>query len=358
MNRTLTALAGVFAACGIPCNLSCRTSHRDAQTTRAESPQAADGPLARTVTVLTAGTSAGGQTPCSRMVVGIGSVYCWSSETRRIVKIPTSGGEPTVLGGADEPTPLVLVDSMIYWSEDDRSVNGASIAGGPSHAIVRDAFIYGFCGGVAVDRTGIFWTDEGVFGLPGGSIMRSTLDGRDVRTFASEQNGPTEIAVDTASVYWIDSHAAGRYRGGGPILPMPEDAAPPPPPIGEIMKLDKHGGSPATLASGQVEPGSLVVKGGDVYWISHRPSHIMRAPASGAQAVAVIEAGDPFALAVDDDNIYWADASAGLVMKATRVGGSPTILAKNQGRLAQIAVDKASVYWTTSDGSLARATPK
>jgi hypothetical protein len=292
------------------------------------------------------------------MVVGTGSVYCWSSETRRIVKIPTSGGEPTVLGGADEPTPLVLHDSMIYWAEDDRSVNLASITGGPGHAVVRDAFIYGFCGGVAVDQTGIFWTDEGVFGLPSGSIMRSNLDGRDVVTLASEQNGPTEIAVDGASIYWIDSHAAGRYRNGGPILPMPEDAAPPPPPIGELMKLDKPGGRPATLASGQVEPGSLVVKGGDVYWISRRPSHIMRLPASGGQPVAVIEAGNPSALAVDEESIYWADASAGLVMKAARGGSSPTILASNQGELAQIAVDKDSVYWTTSDGALARATPR
>jgi hypothetical protein len=292
------------------------------------------------------------------MVVGVGSVYCWNSKTLRIVKIPASGGEPTVLGGAAEPGALVLHDSMIYWAESDRSVNGASVAGGPSHTVVRDAFFFGFCGGVAVDQTGIFWTDEGVFGEPTGSIMRSTLGGRDAATLASEQNGPTDIAVDAASIYWIDSHAAGRYHNRGPIMPDPEDASPAPPPVGEIMKLDKRGGSPATLASGQVEPTSLVVKRGDVYWISHRPSHIMRLPASGGQPVAIIEAGDPSALAVDEDSIYWADASAGLVMKAARVGGRPRVLASNQGELAQIAVDEDSVYWTTSDGALVRATPK
>jgi hypothetical protein len=74
--------------------------------------------------------------------------------------------------------------------------------------------------------------------------------------------------------------------------------------------------------------------------------------------VAIIEAGDPSALAVDEDSIYWADASAGLVMKAARVGGRPRVLASNQGELAQIAVDEGSVYWTTSDGALVRATPK
>jgi hypothetical protein len=60
----------------------------------------------------------------------------------------------------------------------------------------------------------------------------------------------------------------------------------------------------------------------------------------------------------DEDSIYWADASAGLVMKAARVGGRPRVLTSNQGELAQIAVDEDSVYWTTSDGALVRATPK
>jgi hypothetical protein len=63
-------------------------------------------------------------------------------------------------------------------------------------------------------------------------------------------------------------------------------------------------------------------------------------------------------VAVDEDSIYWADSSAGLVLKAARVGGSPTVLASNQDNLEQIAVDKDSVYWTTSDGALARGTPK
>jgi hypothetical protein len=45
-------------------------------------------------------------------------------------------------------------------------------------------------------------------------------------------------------------------------------------------------------------------------------------------------------------------------MKAARVGGRPRVLASNQGELAQIAVDEGSVYWTTSDGALVRATPK
>jgi len=247
---------------------------------------------------------------------------------------------------------------MIYWGDDDGTVNGTSAAGGPSRVVVPGATLIPGPGGVAGDPTGIFWTDEGVFGLPSGRIMRSTLDGRDAVPLASEQNGPTEIAVDASSIYWIDSHAAGRYRNGGPIMPGPEDASPPPPPVGEIMKLDKRGGSPATLASGQVEPGSLVVRGGDVYWISHRPSHIMRVPASGGQPVAIVEAGNPSALAVDQDSIYWTDASAGLVMKAARVGGNPRVLASNQGELAQIAVGDDSVYWTTSDGALVRATPK
>lgn len=57
----------------------------------------------------------------------------------------------------------------------------------------------------------------------------------------------------------------------------------------------------------------------------------------------------PDAIAVDDTDVYWADAHAGLVMKCSKSGcnDNPTVLASSQYGMRTIALSNTNVYWST-----------
>jgi hypothetical protein len=92
------------------------------------------------------------------------------------------------------------------------------------------------------------------------------------------------------------------------------------------MKVPLAGGTPTTLASGQMMP---------------------------------------LDLAVDATSVYWTDSTGGTVMKVPLAGGTPTTLASGQSSPDYIAVDGTSVYWTNDadydfadTGTIMKLTPK
>ena len=74
------------------------------------------------------------------------------------------------------------------------------------------------------------------------------------------------------------------------------------------------GGSVTTLASGQNDPGSLVVDGTHVYWVTTAvPSYdgtVNEVPLGGG-SVTTLASGqnDPSSLAVDGTHVYWAHSN-------------------------------------------------
>jgi hypothetical protein len=70
-------------------------------------------------------------------------------------------------------------------------------------------------------------------------------------------------------------------------------------------------------------------------------------------------AGDPVNIAIDEENVYWTDLSAGTVSKIALTGGAPVVLASDQDEPWTVAVDSTSVYWTNSgSGTVMKLTPK
>jgi hypothetical protein len=117
---------------------------------------------------------------------------------------------------------------------------------------------------------------------------------------------------------------------------------------------------PTTLGCSSAPPGRLVVAGGYLYWTVQGAGPIVwRAPlVGGGPEPLVWDTAGAFGLVVDDTYVYYAQVSAGRVMRLPLAGGAPTTLAMGVGEplFLAMASDGASLYWTDGevDGKVVR----
>ncbi len=95
------------------------------------------------------------------------SIYWGDPVTDTIMKVPLSGGCPTVIATA-------------------HLITGCNIA---------------------VDATSVYWTEGS--GDPAGNVMRAPKGGGAATVLASGQEYPSEIAVLGTTLYWLNSAANG-----------------------------------------------------------------------------------------------------------------------------------------------------
>jgi hypothetical protein len=98
--------------------------------------------------------------------------------------------------------------------------------------------------GLARDATNAYWVD----GAAPGTVAKVPLGGGSASPIISQRVGPTDVAVDSLYVYWIE-------QGPGSNT-------------GAIMQATLSGTSPTVLASGQVNPRALFLTSAAVYWVS------------------------------------------------------------------------------------------
>jgi hypothetical protein len=88
-----------------------------------------------------------------------------------------------------------------------------------------------------------------------------------------------------------------------------------------------------------------------VYFTRNKEGTVSRVPRKGGAVVVLASSQDnPRSLAVDANNVYWANEpptyGSGSVMKRALSGGNPTPLATDEPSPAFIAVDANKVYWS------------
>jgi hypothetical protein len=63
-------------------------------------------------------------------------------------------------------------------------------------------------------------------------------------------------------------------------------------------------------------------------------------------------------LALDTNNVYWTDSSAGTVNAVPKTGGTVLVLAQNQSKPMGLAVDDSYAYWSNNLGGAIMRAPK
>jgi hypothetical protein len=117
-----------------------------------------------------------------------------------------------------------------------------------------------------------------------------------------------------------------------------------------------------TLASSDGTYLRLAADASGVYWTSDNgpgQSKILTVGLDGGDITELASAENgPRAIALDLDNVYWADIGdeTAAIKKVSHVGGQPTVMASNQKRPYAIAVAGTDLVWTdTAAGSVLRS---
>jgi hypothetical protein len=270
-----------------------------------------------------------------------------------IVKAPIGGGAVTTLESVTTPAlGPVLVDATSIYWFDEGAVRKADKTDGHNAIVLANPFGGSFYG-MAIDATSLYWCGASSDMAVGGAVVMKV-----------DKMGGSPITLAAEPQFWNASPAVDAtnvyYATGRP--PTMNGVS------GAVVSVPVAGGTPRTLVSGpDVYVGSVAVEGSYVYYVTEPylqgPDTLMRVPVGGGAATTLASESAPIvALAVDSTNVYWGGSGIGL-KSMPLAGGATTEPAPCQFPTG-IAVNNTSLYWVNdydahgSNGSLMRLTPK
>ncbi|MDE3083132.1 MAG: DUF5050 domain-containing protein [Acidobacteriota bacterium] len=157
----------------------------------------------------------------------------------------------------------------------------------------------------------------------GGRIKAANLDGSGAHVLLSGVGSPISVAVDANHVYWT---------GGS-----------------TVMESNLDGTGVTTLYSSTADSlYGVAVNATYIYWADYSAGTIMRADLNGDNVTTLVTGEfDPSSVAIDASHIYWVNwlTSGGTIKEADLNGGNATTLVTGQDLPFALAVDGSYVYW-------------
>jgi len=308
---------------------------KDAGVTQNAGSDAGAGPCDRTMTQPVAlATALGGL----GLAVAGDWVYFGNPSSAGVSRVPKAGGPVEVPAAGDAslmlasslPSRLALDADYVYWPALSAGVARVAIAGfsqaTPSVVLpTTTGHVDGDLRGLAVDATHAYLTTTAT------TIYAGAKGGGSLTPFATTTGSAWVIAADPTGVYWADSSLG-------------------------IYKAAADGGAPNLLQAGNTW--GLALDDTSVYATSN-DGRILKVSKSGTPSATLVTLGAerPFAIAVDDQSVYWSDTTqsegglpVGTLRKVSKTGGAVTLIATTSTQVYDLAVDGTCVYYVDTGG--------
>lgn len=203
---------------------------------------------------------------------------------------------------------------------------------------------------IAMDGNNVYWATAGDITDTNGTIMTCPLAGcgknnANLRLLA-HAGFPHGLAVDAQNVWFPDF--AGSFMGNGYI---------------QSCAISGCNDSPTAL-TGASRPGVIAVDSTNAWFATNTMiPHINKNPLGTMNSTTMLDTtqGAHYAsIAIDANNIYYADDSNGAVRSCTKAGCSnnSVLIASNLNGPSGVAIDKKGLYWSemgtgNQDGTVA-----
>ena len=274
----------------------------------------------------------------SSIAIDANRLYWTETEYNKVMTLPLSGGNATLLSAAERPTAIAVNGDAVYWVTQGGALSRLRFTESTPTTLATSA---GESTGLALSARSAYWTTIAADGTGNGvgSVLSIPLGGGAVGAISATENVPAGIVVTASSLYWLDLNTQ---------FPLGSTS---------LVQAPLAGGAPVTLvarASGQPNGlDAIATYGNNVFFTIQ--GTLYRLPLSGGQSTRLATNVAATALAVDGSGIY--ATARGEVLFVPLAGGIATPLAQGLFSPRGLVLDDKAIYFTDADVVMKLAKP-